>query len=52
MSASIIESLAIEVALPTLVTSPVRFALVVTVLAFPVNAPVNPVAVSAPVLGL
>ena len=39
---------AMEVALPTEVTSPVRFALVVTVEALPVNAPAKVVAVTVP----
>jgi len=40
----------IEVALPTDVIGPVRFAFVVTVEAFPFNAPLNVVAVMVPAL--
>ncbi len=42
-----IAPLAIAVALPTLVTGPVRFAFVVTVSAFPVRFPKNPAAPEA-----
>ena len=44
--AFVIAPAAIEVALPTLVTTPVKFALVVTVLALPVNAPMKVVDVT------
>ena len=40
--ALVMTPLAIEVVLPVLVTTPVRFALVVTVVAFPVTLPTIP----------